>query len=49
MGLGFFIANRLLERSGATVTLANRAAPEHGAQVRVTWPRQALEAAASRR
>jgi two-component system, sensor histidine kinase RegB len=44
MGLGFFIANRLLERSGASVTLANRAAPEHGAQVRVTWPREALEA-----
>jgi two-component system, sensor histidine kinase RegB len=44
MGLGFFIANRLLERSGATVTLANRAAPEHGAEVRVTWPREAIEA-----
>ena len=48
MGLGFFIANRLLERSGATVTLANRAAPEHGAQVRVTWPRQALEEVGNR-
>lgn len=45
MGLGFFIANRLLERSGATVTLANRPSPEHGAQVRVTWPREALQAA----
>jgi two-component system, sensor histidine kinase RegB len=44
MGLGFFIANRLLERSGATVTLANRLPPEHGAQVRVTWPREVLEA-----
>jgi two-component system, sensor histidine kinase RegB len=44
MGLGFFIANRLLERSGATVTLANRPPPEHGAQVRITWPRLALEA-----
>jgi two-component system, sensor histidine kinase RegB len=48
MGLGFFIANRLLERSGATVTLANRAAPEHGAQVHVTWPRDALEASGAR-
>jgi two-component system, sensor histidine kinase RegB len=43
MGLGFFIANRLLERSGATVTLANRPAPDHGAQVRVSWPREAIE------
>jgi two-component system sensor histidine kinase RegB len=48
MGLGFFIANRLLERSGATVTLANRAAPEHGAKVRVTWPREAIEAVGNR-
>jgi two-component system, sensor histidine kinase RegB len=44
MGLGFFIANRLLERSGATITLANRPPPEHGAQVHVSWPREALEA-----
>ncbi|HUE45088.1 MAG TPA: ActS/PrrB/RegB family redox-sensitive histidine kinase [Aestuariivirgaceae bacterium] len=44
MGLGFFIANRLLERSGATVTLDNRPTPDHGAQVHVTWPRAALEA-----
>lgn len=43
MGLGFFIANRLLERSGATVTLANRPPPEHGARVRVAWPRDSLE------
>jgi two-component system sensor histidine kinase RegB len=48
MGLGFFIANRLLERSGATVTLANRTPPDHGAQVRITWPREALEAAGIR-
>ena len=44
MGLGLFIANRLLERSGATVTMANRPPPEHGAKVRVAWPREALEA-----
>jgi two-component system sensor histidine kinase RegB len=48
MGLGFFIANRLLERSGATVTLANLAPPEHGARVRIGWPREALEAAGRR-
>jgi len=48
MGLGFFIANRLLERSGATVTLANRTPPEHGARVRISWPRELLEAAARR-
>jgi two-component system, sensor histidine kinase RegB len=48
MGLGFFIANRLLERSGATVTLDNLSAPDHGAQVHVTWPRAALEASGAR-
>jgi two-component system, sensor histidine kinase RegB len=45
MGLGFFIASRLLERSGATVALANRADPDHGARVRISWPREAIEAA----
>jgi two-component system sensor histidine kinase RegB len=44
MGLGLFIANRLLERSGATITMANRPSPEHGAKVRISWPREALEA-----
>lgn len=39
MGLGFFIAKTLLERSGATVSLANRPAPAHGAIVQVVWPR----------
>ncbi len=43
MGLGFFIAKTLLERSGATVSLANRAAPEHGAVVQVIWPRAAVD------
>jgi two-component system sensor histidine kinase RegB len=37
MGLGFFIAKTLLERSGATLALANR--PQGGAKVTVTWPR----------
>jgi two-component system sensor histidine kinase RegB len=39
LGLGFFIAKTLLERSGATVTLANRAPPQTGAIVRISWPR----------
>ena len=43
MGLGFFIAKTLLERSGATVSLANRPAPEHGAVVHVVWPRNLVD------
>jgi two-component system sensor histidine kinase RegB len=43
MGLGFFIAKTLLERSGATVSLENRAAPGHGAIARVSWPRADFE------
>jgi two-component system sensor histidine kinase RegB len=43
LGLGFFIAKTLLERSGATISLANRQAPESGARVRLEWPREALE------
>ena len=39
LGLGFFIAKTLLERSGATVDFLNRPAPEKGAVVRVRWPR----------
>lgn len=44
MGLGFFIAKTLLERSGARLQFENRPVPEHGAVVRVTWPRAAFEA-----
>ncbi len=44
MGLGFFIAKTLLERSGATITLSNREIPAHGAIVRITWPRATFEA-----
>jgi two-component system sensor histidine kinase RegB len=47
LGLGFFIAKTLLERSGARVTLANREAPAHGAIVRVTWSREAFETASA--
>jgi two-component system sensor histidine kinase RegB len=43
LGLGFFIAKTLLERSGAAVTLENRQWPQRGAVVRVTWPREAFE------
>lgn len=43
LGLGFFIAKTLLERSGATVNFSNRAAPQTGAIVQVSWARQALE------
>ena len=39
LGLGFFIAKTLLERSGAIVSLANRTGPHSGAIVRVSWPR----------
>lgn len=44
LGLGFFIAKTLLERSGARLELQNRPAPSHGAVVRITWPRAAFEA-----
>jgi len=43
LGLGFFIAKTLLERSGATVTFLNRPTPEKGAVVRVRWPRADIE------
>lgn len=44
MGLGFFIAKTLLERSGARLVFENKAAPDHGAIVRIVWPRTAFEA-----
>jgi two-component system sensor histidine kinase RegB len=44
MGLGFFIAKTLLERSGATVVLENRGQPETGAIATVSWPRGVFEA-----
>jgi two-component system, sensor histidine kinase RegB len=43
LGLGLFIAKTLLERSRATLSFANRAAPEHGAQVRISWARADFE------
>lgn len=44
LGLGFFIAKTLLERSGARITLENRPAPQTGAVVRIVWPRAQFEA-----
>jgi two-component system sensor histidine kinase RegB len=46
MGLGFFIAKTLLERSGARLELANRPLPQGGAVVTVAWPRARFEHAA---
>jgi two-component system, sensor histidine kinase RegB len=43
LGLGFFIAKTLLERSGARLTLINQAPPMHGATVTVTWNRADFE------
>lgn len=43
LGLGFFIAKTLLERSGANVNFANRPEPLTGAIVQVVWPRGAFE------
>ena len=45
LGLGVFIAKTLLERSGAALSFANRAAPGHGASVRVRWRREDYERA----
>ena len=43
LGLGFFIAKTLLERSGAKLALINQAPPLHGATVTVTWSRADFE------
>jgi two-component system sensor histidine kinase RegB len=43
LGLGIFIARTLLERTGATVTFTNRTFPDHGAVVRIAWPRESFE------
>jgi two-component system sensor histidine kinase RegB len=44
LGLGVFIAQTLLARTGATLQFDNR---DHGARVTITWSRAALEGAAS--
>jgi two-component system sensor histidine kinase RegB len=43
LGLGFFIAKTLLERSGAKLTLENRAFPQRGAVIRLRWKRPDFE------
>ncbi len=43
LGLGFFIAKTLLERTGALLSLENRIYPHTGAMVRVRWSREAFE------
>src|SRR5580693_5689045 len=43
LGLGFFIAKTLLERSGAKLSLTNQLPPLHGATVSVTWSRVDFE------
>jgi two-component system sensor histidine kinase RegB len=43
LGLGFFIAKTLLERSGATLSFENRRPPAHGAVVKLRWSRSDFE------
>jgi two-component system sensor histidine kinase RegB len=43
LGLGFFIAKTLLERSGAKLSLKNQASPLHGALVTIAWSRADFE------
>jgi len=43
LGLGFFIAKTLLERTGARLSLANRVVPQTGAVVAIVWPRSAID------
>ncbi len=43
MGLGFFIAKTLIERTGGRVATRNRAAPRRGAIVQAVWPRSVLQ------
>jgi two-component system sensor histidine kinase RegB len=46
MGLGFFIAKTLIERSGGTIRVANRLLPDSGASIEISWRRDRLEASA---
>lgn len=43
LGLGFFIAKRLIERSGGKILLTNRDQPAQGAEVRIDWERHQFE------
>ncbi|WP_284360763.1 ActS/PrrB/RegB family redox-sensitive histidine kinase [Candidatus Phycosocius spiralis] len=44
MGLGFFIAKTLLERSGATISFWNHEGAKKGAVVEIHWPYSAIAA-----
>jgi two-component system sensor histidine kinase RegB len=44
LGLGVFIAKTLLERTGGRLAFRNISADGHHAQVRIVWPREAIEA-----
>jgi len=44
LGLGFFIAKTLIERTGARLEAGNRPAPRQGAFVCARWPRGDIEA-----
>jgi len=43
LGLGFFIAKTLLQRSGAQISVANNPPPETGASIRISWLRADFE------
>ena len=43
LGLGLFIAKTLLERSGASVSMANAVPPHRGARVTILWQRSIFE------
>jgi two-component system sensor histidine kinase RegB len=43
LGLGFFIAKTLLERTGARLKFANREPPATGAVIRIVWPRAVMD------
>lgn len=49
MGLGFFIAKTLIERTGGRIATRNRTPPRQGAIVQAVWPRKALESLESDR
>ena len=47
LGLGFFIAKTLLERSGGRLIFSNRQAPAKGAVVEIIWLRDQIDAGRS--
>ena len=43
LGLGFFIAKTLLQRTGAHISVANNSPPDTGASIRISWQRKDFE------